>query len=140
MDNLLLWQDTKEIALAAQTPPPPPTNDFEVIRPHTAGKKKADDKNLLLVYSKVINNTDEPITVDGRFEIPPLDNGNRIINKTDFSAKIESRGQKPFYIKLEVRNRQEIKVTVTATVTKENGESETFEKSQTITRIPWDDF
>ena len=141
MDNLLLWQDTKEIAIAAQKNTSPSTSDFEVIKPHTGGQKRADFNNELLVYSRVFNHTDEPIDVAIRFEFPALDGGNKVVStKTDFNATIESDNSRVFSIKFEVHNRQTIKVTVTATVTKEDGNSETFERSQTITLRPSDDF
>lgn len=141
LDNLLLWQDKKEITIAEEKPALPSTPNFEVIKPHTGSQKRANFDNILTVYSKVINHTDQPVDVAIRFEIPPLDGGNQVVStKTDFNAKVDSDGQKPFSIKFEVRKRQTIKVTVTAIVTKEDGDSETFEKSQTIILRPSDDF
>lgn len=141
MDDLLLWQDTKVIAASAHNPASSSTSDFEVVKPHTGGKKRADPNNELKVYSRVTNHTDQPVDVAIRFEFPALDGGNKVVStKTDFNATIESDNYKVFSIIFEVRKRQTIKVTVTAIVTKENGDSETFEKSQTITLRPFDDF
>jgi hypothetical protein len=132
MDGLILWED--KITLGVQTVKPVEVSSLEVTYPRRTSER-ADSNDRLSVRS-MITNADEPVDATVSFTTSPLIGKNRIVSKTEFDASLDSGQKKTFSITFEVKEKEDVWVTVTI----KDGEQELTHKKAKVTLIPFDYF